>query len=84
MASFDTRVHDFYVDFNNIPWRDFRDVGLQENYYDYYYAEDELYLIQDRITQGVWFIEARSPKEALDILKERFACMTNDIREEYE
>lgn len=84
MASFDTRVHDFYVDFNNIPWRDFRDVGLQEYYYDYYYAEDELYLIQDRITQGVWFIEARSPKEALDILKERFACMTNDIREEYE
>lgn len=85
MASFDTRVHDFYVDVENIPWRDFKDVGLQEYYYDYYYAEDELYLIRDRISLAIWFIEARSPKEALDTLKERWECMNNETaREEYE
>ena len=84
MASFDTRIHDAYVDFDNIPWCDFNTVGRQEYYYDYYYAEDELYIIHDRISEALWFIEARSPKQALDILKERFACMTNDIREDYE
>lgn len=73
MASFDTRIHDFYTDYRNIPWLDFKVVGLDEPYYDYYYAEDCLYIIRDRITEGIWFIEARSPKEALESLRELWA-----------
>lgn len=48
----------------NIYWRDFRDVGLDEPYYDYYYAEDELYVIRDRVYLRLWFCKAKSPKEA--------------------
>ena len=71
MASFDTRIHDFYDDLCNMScWRDFKDVGLDEPYYDYYYAEDELYMIRDRITEQVFFTEARSPKQALEHFKD--------------
>lgn len=49
---------------DNIHWCDFRDVGLDEPYYDYYYAEDELYVIRDRVYLWVWLCRARSPKEA--------------------
>ena len=65
MANFDTRIHDAYSDFKNIVWLDFKRVGINEEYYDYYYAEDELYIIRDRITEMLYFTEARSPKEAL-------------------
>ena len=82
MASFDTRVHDFFDDCRNIPWLDFKVVKLDEPYYEYYYAEDELYLIHNRISEAICFIEARSPKQALDILKDRWVYMRGEQNED--
>ena len=48
-----------------IRFNDFNSVGISEDYYDYYYAEDELYVIRDRIFDTIEFVRARSPKEAL-------------------
>lgn len=56
-------------------WHDFRDVGMDEPYYEYYYAEDELYFIRDRVYQTVWATRARSPKEAF----EKFRSMSQDL-----
>ena len=69
---FDMRIHDFYNDLKNIRWLDFKTVGLDEPYNDYYYAEDELYIIRDRVTECIFFTEARSPKEAFENM--RAAC----------
>ena len=82
--SFDMRIHDFFNDYRNIFWLEFEKVGVKAPFYEYYYAEDELYLIRDNITECVWFIEAKSPKEAFEKLQERFDSMKNDIPVEYE
>ena len=47
-------------------WHDFNDVGMDEPYYDYYYAEDGLYFIRDRVYQTVWATRAKSPNEAFE------------------
>lgn len=68
----DKNIHNFYEDIKDIAWLDFKVVGLENKFYDYYYAEGELYIIRDRVTKGMWFIKARSPKEALETLKKRW------------
>lgn len=64
MRELDKAFHSVALATENIHWRDFREVGLDEPYYDYYYAEDELYIIRDRVYLRLWFCKARSPKEA--------------------
>ena len=51
-------------------WHDFREVGLDEPYYDWYYAEERLYAIRDRLMQTTWLIDARSPKQAIEAYHE--------------
>lgn len=83
--SLDKTIHNFHDRIKDIMWRDFKDVGLDEYYYDYYYAEEELYLIRDRISECIWFIEARSPKQALESLKAIWESMhAEGEREKYE
>lgn len=64
-------VHKFLTG-RDIRWHNFDEVGRSESYYDYYYAEDRLYLIRDVISEQIYFVEASSPGEALDSLKEKF------------
>lgn len=68
----DKKIHDVFEYFSGkeIRWRDFHEVGVDEFYYDYYYAEDCLYVIRDRIYEKYYFVEARSPKQALDAMKD--------------
>lgn len=69
--SIDKKIHDVFEYFSGkgIRWHDFHGVGVDEFYYDYYYAEDCLYVIRDRIYEKYYFVEARSPKEALEAMK---------------
>lgn len=53
-----------------VKFNDFNSVGISEDYYDYYYAEDELYVIHDRIFDTIEFVRAKSPREALQIFRE--------------
>ena len=64
-------VHKFLTG-RDIRWHNFDEVGRSESYYDYYYAEDRLYLIRDVISEQIYFVEASSPGKALDSLKEKF------------
>jgi len=72
IVEMDKNIHLFYENIKNIPWLDFKVVGLENKFYDYYYAQEELYLIHDKISDAIWFIHAKSPKEALYILKTRW------------
>ena len=56
---------------NYSRWHDFREVGVDEGYYDWYYAEEGLVVLRDRISEGLYLIKARSPQDALVKLKER-------------
>ena len=64
----DTAFHMIHRQITNggIKWNDFRKVGVEEDYHDYYYAEDELYVIRDRIFNRLTLVKARSPKEAME------------------
>ena len=47
-----------------IKWNDFQSVGVEEDYHDWYYAENQLYVIHDRILDKLWLIRAKSPAMA--------------------
>lgn len=67
MNRIDSIIHELYKCFEDkgIKWNDFHGVGVDEDYYDYYYAENQLYIIRDRVMEKYWFVKARSPVEAL-------------------
>ena len=63
----DKQIHAVYEAFSSgVLWHDFREVGGEEPYFDWYYAEERLYVIRDRLTRQYFFVEARSPMEAIE------------------
>ncbi len=73
----DQEIHNVYQYFNSkdIRWHDFHGVGIEEDYYDYYYAESRLYVIRDRCMSKYYFVKASSPAEAL----QKFKDLVEDI-----
>lgn len=70
--SIDEAIHAVYETFAmGVCWHDFREIGLVEDYYDWYYAEDGLYVIRDRVMEKYRFVKARSPGEALHQIQEQ-------------
>lgn len=63
----DQEIHNVFQYFKSkdIRWHDFHEVGIEEDYYDYYYAESRLYVIRDRCMSKYYFVKAGSPAEAL-------------------
>ena len=58
-----------------IKWNSFNNKSLKS--FEYYYAENELYVIRHKELQSLQFVYARSPREAIEkvfagILKRRF------------
>ena len=70
------KVSDFLTG-KEIRWHDFSEVGIDERYHDYYYAEDRLYLIRDNMVGSIYFVEAGSPGEALQVIKDRWDSVNN-------
>lgn len=72
MSKIDKAIHEVYEYFNGteVRWHDFHEVGGDEPYYDWYYAEGRLYVIRDRIAEWYWFCYASSPKDAMEQFKE--------------
>ena len=70
MDKTDSAIHELFraTKEKDIKWNDFPSIGLSESYYLWYYAENRLYIIMDVMTNGIYFIEARSPIEAFGIL----------------
>lgn len=72
MSKIDKAIHEVYEYFNGteVRWHDFHEVGGDEPYYDWYYAEDRLYVIRDRIFHRFEFIEAKSPMDTITIMND--------------
>lgn len=77
MSKYDSQIHGVFAYFegDEIRWHDFKEVGLDEPYYDWYYAEGRLYVIRDRIAEWYWFCYASSPKDAMEQFKEMIQMM---------
>lgn len=68
----DKAFHEVFGSIKDIKWNGFRSEWFDDyeqlhecyDYYDYYYAESELYIIRDRIRETLYFVQAKSPYEA--------------------
>lgn len=67
----DKRLHKIFEDLKRVRWHDFEEVGYNAPYFQYYYAEDRLYIICDIMLGNYWFVEAGSPAEAMQICEKR-------------
>lgn len=47
-----------------LRWNDFKSVGVDTDYYDWYYAESQIYAVRNRITDSLYIVRAKSPKMA--------------------
>ena len=61
----DDMIHSVVNGFDNLHWRSFDEVGIPERFHEWYYAENDLYVIRDKVTHCYQFVEAGSPWEAL-------------------
>lgn len=52
-----------------LRWNDFKSVGVDTDYYDWYYAENQIYAVRDRITDSLYIVRAKSPKMAWEHLQ---------------
>mgnify|MGYP003440449034 CR=1 FL=1 len=67
MGLLDIWLHWFYENCINgkyVIWHSFPEMGMGESYYNYYYAENRLYIIRDGMTDRLYFVKAGSPREA--------------------
>lgn len=69
----DKRIHEIFEALKNgVRWHDFREVGIDEGWCQWYYAEDRLYIIKDVMVDGFYFYEASSPGKALEMHRQRW------------
>ena len=63
----DDAIQMIYTVVKNIRWRD-----CDENSeYEWYYAEDMHYMVRNKKTSAIWFIKAKSPSNAYDIVMKK-------------
>lgn len=64
MMNVDVSINRFFNSIVHLRWIDFPDLGLNEAFYSYYYAEARLYIIRDGLTDQLFFVKADSPRDA--------------------
>ena len=64
MMNVDVSINRFFNSIVHLRWISFPDLGLNETFYNYYYAEARLYIIRDGLTDQLFFVKADSPKDA--------------------
>lgn len=73
----DRKIHEIFEALTKgMRWHDFKEVGIEEHWTQYYYAEDRLYILKDVMLENYTFIEASSPGKALEIYRQRMEDAT--------
>ena len=68
--SVDKAFQDVFKAMKNVKWRD-----CENSQYKWYYAEDCHYIIKDEKTNALWFVKAKSPQNAFDIVKNKLTTI---------
>ena len=61
----DKLIQEMFAMKSNVKWRNCDD----DTRFQWYYAEDNHYLILDTITSAMWFVKAKSPASAYEHVK---------------
>ena len=69
---FDEMLHNVSDGFENVRWRNCQDYGAPDDSYEWYYAENRLYVIRGRKMKAYHFVYAKSPEDAFERLRQRF------------
>ena len=64
---FDKAIQDIFGVVKKVKWRDCE----EDSRFQWYYAEENHYLISDKKTGAYWFIKAKSPSSAFESVKGR-------------
>ena len=67
----DQMLHTVADRIDKVRWRDCKEYGAKDDTYEWYYAEDELYIIRHKQLGHIYFISARSPVKAVERLERR-------------
>lgn len=80
MTKIDEAFHIICNHFAEIRWKDFPEDGTDDlHLYQYYYAEDELYVIKSNISDMIAFEHAKSPIDALRSLEDKMERKSNRL-----
>ena len=71
---FDETVHEFFEGLDRVRWREIEESRLPNGEYafEWYYAEDRLYVIRHRKTGFCCLVKAGSPTAAYEKIQKRF------------
>lgn len=70
--SFDRMVQEVESGLSVQTWRNCKDCGAPDDLFEWYYAEDRLYVIRNRKMKGYYFVYAKSPADAWEKLRKRY------------
>lgn len=63
----DTVIQNAFTAMKNVRWR-----NCEENTgYEWYYAEDCHYIVRNKVTSACWFVKAKSPNSAFEIVMKK-------------
>lgn len=76
--SYDDMLHCIFHGFNRgLRWWSMKNFGADNDDYEWYYAENRLYVIRDKAYRTYYFVEASCPKEAYKKMLEQFNSVVN-------
>ena len=70
--NFDKMLHVVDVGLDGLRWQECKDYGAPDDSYEWYYAEERLYVIRNKKMKAYYFVGAKSPTEAFEKLRKRF------------
>lgn len=80
MTNIDKAFHAIRNHSAEIRWKDFPESAADDScFYQYHYAEDELYVIKNNISNMIAFERAKSPIDALRSLKDGMEHKLNGL-----
>ena len=72
MKAIDESARTLLDGLDQVKWRSFRDCGAPDETYEWYYAENGVYIVRHHRLKSIQLIKAMSPKTAWDKLKRTF------------
>lgn len=71
--AFDDAAHRLaYYGMDDVRWRNCVDYGAPDDTYEWYYAEERLYILRHKKMKTCFFVKASSPADAFDRFRKTY------------
>jgi len=68
----DQAIQECFQALDRVRWRDCKDEGAPDDTFEWYYAENRLYVIRHKRLKTCFFVKAGSPLDAFGKLRARY------------